>query len=139
VNSLIARIERMTLRDSATGCWLWIGAKRGGYAAVGVNENGWKMKAVHILNFERYRGPVPDGSELDHRCRVKHCTNPEHLELVTHKENIVRAFLARPIKTHCKWGHELTPENVIRSGHQRDCRSCNRRRALERYHRSKSP
>jgi len=47
--------------------------------------------------YEYFKGPVPDGLELDHLCRVRSCCNPDHLEPVTHKENIRRGFLRRGV------------------------------------------
>ena len=77
-------------------------------------------------------GPVPDGIEIDHLCRVRHCANPEHLEAVTPTENTMRgegvgAKNAR--LTHCKHGHPLSGDNlyiVTRAGgkRRRVCRTC---------------
>jgi hypothetical protein len=69
--------------------------------------------------------------QLDHLCRVPPCVNPEHLEPVTPAVNTQRGEPAT--KTHCKNGHEYTPENTyIRSGKgkggKRDCRACGRER-----------
>lgn len=77
----------------------------------------------HIIAYTLAKGPVPEGKELDHLCRVRHCCNPDHLEPVTHQVNCarspihpffnpeIRAQYRRPPQTHCKRGHELTPEN----------------------------
>lgn len=39
-------------------------------------------------------GPLPPGLELDHLCRNKSCVRPDHLEAVTHRENMRRAYAA---------------------------------------------
>jgi hypothetical protein len=39
-------------------------------------------------------GPVPEGLELDHLCRVTTCVRPSHLEPVTTGENVRRRNLA---------------------------------------------
>jgi len=45
---------------------------------------------AHRLAYERARGPIPEGKQVDHLCRQRDCVNPEHLELVTQVENIRR-------------------------------------------------
>ena len=71
-------------------------------------------------------GEIPAGLELDHLCRVRECVNPQHLEAVTHHENMLRSREAT--KTHCKHGHEFTPENTYTYqrgvGIQRCCKTC---------------
>ncbi len=56
----------------------------------------FSIDGVRILDHQFfYRlpvGPVPEGLELDHLCRVKLCVRPEHLEPVTHPENMQRAL-----------------------------------------------
>lgn len=49
---------------------------------------------VHRVSYETFIGPIPKGLEIDHLCRVKVCANPEHLEAVTHQENVRRGDLA---------------------------------------------
>jgi hypothetical protein len=84
-------------------------------------------RQAHRVVYETLAGPVPDGLELDHLCRQKACVNPQHLEPVTHRENMRRRFADYSV---CK--HAYTPENtyVMPSG-TRDCRACIRRRAAE--------
>jgi hypothetical protein len=55
--------------------------------------------------------------------------NPDHLEPVTHKENLMRGYTQARFhseKTHCKNGHEFTPENTLQGVVQRYCRACAR-------------
>jgi len=88
------------------------------------------------------RGTIPYKLELDHLCRVKHCCNPDHLEAVTHYTNLHRgaSIQARNAKkTHCKWGHEFTPENtyIIPSGAGRACRACKANTSRRLYKKSR--
>lgn len=50
---------------------------------------------AHRVYWERENGPVPSGLELDHLCRNPTCVRPDHLEAVTHAENIRRSARAK--------------------------------------------
>ena len=72
-------------------CWLWSTAlERLGYALWRPAGNEKKVLA-HRWSYEFFVGPIPVGLELDHLCRVRNCVNPDHLEAVTHLENMRRA------------------------------------------------
>lgn len=89
------------------------------------------MTYVHRAAYEVLVGPVPEGLELDHLCRVRHCYNPSHLEPVTRLENMRRTMKNGP--DHCPQGHEYTPENsYVHARGDRQCRACNRDRARRR-------
>lgn len=109
-------IERIMLHiviDFATGCWVWQGGKtvKYKYATTSVNVDG---KTINVMayrhSFAIFIGPIPDGLEIDHLCRNPGCVNPWHLEAVTHLVNVRRGGRAQ--QTHCKHGHEFTPENI---------------------------
>ncbi len=113
-----------------TGCWLWIGA----HHARGYGHMAWsdrKNRRAHQIAWETVNGPVPAGLELDHVvCDNPGCCNPAHLRAVTHQQNVTRArtgWRQQAEKTHCKHGHEFTPENTrIVPGRypERACRKC---------------
>lgn len=111
-------------------CWLWDGApSRKGYAQFR-NAEGRQLP-VHRYSYELCVGPVPAGMQLDHLCRVHHCVNPEHLEPVTPRENLMRGqtlAAANAAKTACKRGHPYTPENTYEHSGRRHCRPCQRLR-----------
>lgn len=108
-----------------TDCWVWEYTRdRKGYGKV---ARSGRTHFVHRYVYEQVKGPIPDGLELDHLCRNRICCNPDHLEPVTHAENLRRALPYREAKTQCRQGHEYTPENTyIRPNGRRDCRECKR-------------
>lgn len=125
-------IAAMSLRRQSIarpdGCIEWTGRKNwAGYGQISVRG---RNLSAHRMAYRVAFGPIPDELVVDHLCRNRACINPEHLELVTTKENVLRgegltAVNAR--KTHCKHGHEFTEENtyVYRNG-GRKCRECAR-------------
>ena len=106
-------------------CWLWTGAlDTRGYGQFRVASPPARPLQAYRYAFELLRGPVPQGLQLDHVCRVRRCVNPNHLEPVTGRENTLRgdgppAQNAR--KTHCIRGHKLPPRN---NQGRRKCRIC---------------
>jgi len=110
------------------GCWIWQGAKdkgyRHGYGLVGPNQTG--TTKVHRVMYILHFGTVSRDFEMDHLCRNRSCCNPDHLEPVTHLENMRRGIGNNSLKTHCPRGHEYTPENTLVSGEARYCRTCKR-------------
>lgn len=79
------------------GCWRWTGQKnRFGYGQLTVNRDGKsRCLGAHRFSYEAHVGPIPEGLEIDHLCRVRDCVNPEHLEPVTRAENVRRSWAAR--------------------------------------------
>lgn len=112
-------------------CWNWRGSVNDGYAIFSVQcdrKTKWKRYRAHRFIYELMRGPVPLGLVLDHLCRNRACVNPEHLEVVPNKVNVLRGVgltAQNARKTHCKNGHEFTPANTrfIRP-RGRGCKTC---------------
>ena len=116
------------------GCWIWLGAKSHGYGAA--RHNG-KNCSAHRVMYEELVGPIPNGLEINHLCRVKNCVNPEHLEPVTHRENCLR--ILRTIKEFCINGHKRWGTRKDgRSGYPiRYCLECHRLRSVKRNAKAK--
>lgn len=80
--------------DAETGCWIWQRAtSRSGYGNVCVDRTYFR---AHRVYYERFKGPIPEGLEIDHLCRNRSCVNPEHLEAVTHRVNVHRGRTCNP-------------------------------------------
>lgn len=115
-----------------SGCWLWLGTTAGaGYGVFHLRRDGKRFsKYAHRLSYEMNVGPIPEGLEIDHKCRVRTCLNPHHLEAVTHRENMLRGETIVALcsqKTHCVHGHEFTPENTAYTkSRKRVCIECRR-------------
>lgn len=130
---LPSRIETKFIPEPNTGCWLWFAYRdRKGYGTVGV---GTAVKYAHRVVYETLRGPIPEGLQLDHLCRVRCCVNPDHLEPVTNQENARRGDNGKRqrARTHCPRGHAYdaanTAVNTRGDGRKfRVCRTCDRAR-----------
>lgn len=87
---------------------------------------------VHRKVYELLVGPIPDGMTIDHLCRNRKCCNPDHLEVVTMRENVLRGTGPTAEKyrqTHCIRGHLLSGDNLyITPQGRRECRECCRQK-----------
>ena len=112
-------------------CWVWTGyTSPDGYAILAVREDGRKTtRYMARWSYEHHVAPIPEGHEPDHLCRNRPCVRPDHLEPVTHTENVLRGESPQALnarKTHCSRGHEFTPENTGQQATGRFCRACKR-------------
>jgi HNH endonuclease len=118
--------EQFPIQLDENGCWLWRGAKtKDGY---GYWTGTGTLFFAHRQMFKAAKGSIKPGIHLDHLCRNRGCVNPDHLEPVLSRENVLRgngpsAINAR--KTHCKRGHPFNEANtLIRKDGSRRCKTC---------------
>ncbi len=130
VSDIWSRFDRQYIPEPNTGCWLWTGAiTRSGYGSFLVKEGEqWRSKLPHRLSYERYVGTI--NGVIDHKCRVRSCVNPDHLQDVSQQENILLGVGIAALnagKTHCPKGHPLLGDNLwwTKLG-GRMCRECHR-------------
>jgi hypothetical protein len=129
----ISKIEK-----TAT-CWLWKSAiDGGGYGRFPIRR---KNHLAHRWSYSYHVGPIPDGLQLDHLCRIRNCVNPDHLEPVTARENTIRGVSTpaqNAARAECVKGHPFTPENTYfkttsRGTEERHCRECARQANRDWY------
>jgi hypothetical protein len=75
--------------NQESGCWIW--QRSTSFNGYGQAWYKGKLYRAHRLFYELWVGPIPDGLAVDHTCGVKLCVNPNHLEAVTPRENVLRA------------------------------------------------
>lgn len=73
-----------SIRIADSGCWEWTRGKTQGY---GQFYFGDKYLLAHRFSYTEFVGEIPSGQEVDHQCRNRGCSNPDHLKAVTRKEN----------------------------------------------------
>ena len=131
---LLERFRAKYRVNPETGCWDWLGAKGGGdygHMRMGGRAGGRQVVA-HRIAYELFKGPIPEGLEIDHACRNRGCVNPAHLDVMTHRENGLRGISPPAVnarKTRCDRGHPLEGENLrIDYRGDRTCVTCARER-----------
>lgn len=74
--------------ERTDGCWKWHGSLCKGYGHCGGMKAGQRHIRAHRLSWILHYGPIPEGMCVLHRCDVKSCTNPQHLFLGSHRDNV---------------------------------------------------
>src|SRR5690348_8963192 len=105
-DEVITRFWSRTEADPNGGCILWSSTlTHDGY---GRFYTEGKIVMAHRFAYEALVGPIPEGLQMDHLCRVRSCVNPRHLEPVTARENALRGIgpaVKFGKRTHCGRGH----------------------------------
>lgn len=131
-------IERRTVAHP-NGCLVWAGSRtKLGYGTANWRNGSTAVRTTaHRAAYVAFVGPIPEGLEIDHKCKNTLCVNPAHLEAVTHYENVQRSAVAG--KSACKYGHPFDDQNtVLKKNGTKRCKKCNarRQRELRQQHRN---
>jgi hypothetical protein len=139
INNIFSKIS-IAPSDPLGQCWAWNGETiPGGYGRI---KYRGRRECTHRLLYAWLIHPLLRGHgkgilELDHiACDNKNCCNPWHVELVTHKENVLRSpspTTENSKKIYCKRGHLLPdkPNNKLKT--KRYCKECLKEYGKERY------
>ena len=126
----LAALRFWTKVNKSRSCWLWLGGGDGqGYGSF--KYNGKTIRA-HRFAYQICKGAIPKGLQIDHLCRNRICVNPDHLEVVVRRINILQGV--GPTALHynqdtCIHGHTFDAANTyfdVRRG-RRQCRACRNR------------
>lgn len=107
--------------EKGHACWTWTGQVLGKTSDYGFFRGVGGVKGfVTQLAYTTFIGDIPLNPAtgrrlfLDHACFNTRCWNPTHLTPKTQSENVLGQRPRRPrkVRTHCRKGHEYTPETT---------------------------
>lgn len=145
--TLAQRLLAHVRADLATACWEWTGPFSGPNGHRFARFEALDEQFAHRVSFRLWCGPIPPGHVVLQACGGRFCINPFHLFSVKRGEaaRLWRRGQGAPPLTHCKRGHPLTPDNVVRNTasairggirvttRTRLCRICARDRSRRNY------
>ena len=106
-----------TKQNDMDELWYWhLRAKNGEIVADGAQGYTREGSALRAARLLAGRALPIWPMVIDHTCKNMGCVNVKHLRAVTQTvnstENSNSPFAINKRKTHCKYGHPLTPDNV---------------------------
>jgi hypothetical protein len=114
-----------------TWCWEWQASKTpNGYGQISATCPTKARYLAHRLSYLHYKGEIPESMIIDHICHNRSCVNPDHLQVVTAKQNsmfaVTRDKSHFAFREYCKRGHRRTEDNIyiIPSSGSRQCLQC---------------
>jgi hypothetical protein len=146
IHGEIRSLDRTTtIGQRVKGKVLVPGLMPNGYLMVSLYRGSARhAETVHRLVMAATHGPCPDGFEVCHRNGKRNDNRRVNLYYGTRSENnldkVRHGTDHNAVKTHCKQGHEFTPDNTYwRQEGGRTCRTCRARwqRESEKRQRAK--
>ena len=116
IDDMLRLVERCEIDDN--NCWIISGAKPNDYGRFKKDHIGYQ---AHRAAYAMFKGEVPTDKAVDHQCPNKPnraCVNPQHLAIVTHKQN------RRNADPNCSKGHPYSRPNVYEINGRRRCVAC---------------
>jgi hypothetical protein len=135
--SIVERFWEKVDRRADDECWPWIaGTTVDGYGALAIGTPSRRYVRAHRFSLMLHLGMFDRRLLVLHDCDNPSCVNPAHLRLGTQFDNMrdmsAKGRGAGQKLTHCKYGHEFTPDNTLISGPGwRACKTCSRERSRE--------
>lgn len=86
---IIERIERLSIPEPNTGCWLWLGqmhkSRKFYYGRIEIKGRRWR---AHRAIVKAVRGRLRSDYVVRHMCDTPLCVNPSHLRPGTQRQNV---------------------------------------------------
>lgn len=80
------RFNEKWMPEPFSGCWLWLGGvKSNGYGMFRMNN---RLDTAHRCSWRIFRGDIPAGLCVCHKCDTLLCVNPDHLFIGTQRDNM---------------------------------------------------
>lgn len=83
---ITSRFWARVIKGDDGACWRWNAPRHNfGYGTLSKDRT---LVSAHRFSWELHFGQIPQGMLVCHGCDNPECTNPEHLFLGTHKDNV---------------------------------------------------
>lgn len=89
------------------GCMVCVSHKMnkdGYFRKMWKNSEGWLRLMMHRVVWEYKNGSIPEGYEIDHKCRNPGCCNPEHLQVLSVSDH--------KAKTNKEWSKDCKEKGI---------------------------
>lgn len=116
--------ENAMLKEPNTGCWL---------------SDGKSLYGPYKISAKLFKGGIPKGLWVLHKCDTPACVNPDHLFFGDRRDNMIDAIKKKrqheSRKTHCPSGHPYDEKNTIigKKTGWRYCGICQATKHLKKY------